>query len=136
MSNPDYPPPSSGTYASNTIYPPPPPGYPSVPPQPPYNNAGYPPPQPPTYAGVYQYHDPSVGGPVTGYSYPPPSPQRPGYQGYFAPQNYPPPPQPPPYQVYHCEHECYDDHDGCSSFLRGCMAALCFCCILDECCGY
>ncbi|XP_038700892.1 cysteine-rich and transmembrane domain-containing protein WIH1-like [Tripterygium wilfordii] len=92
---------------------PPPPGYPSAPP-PPYE--GY----PSSPLGYPAYP-------------PPPRPPYEGYQGYFN-GGYPPPlPQPPQqYQHYHCEHYQYQDlGTGCFSFLQGCLATLCCCCVLD-----
>lgn len=94
---------------------PPPPGFPSAPP-PPYE--GYPPPPPP----------------YDGYPPPPPPPPPhgyPGYQGYFS-EGYPPP---PPQQYQHCHHEHYQNQDpGCTSFLQACLAGLCCCCMVEECC--
>ncbi|XP_041012299.1 cysteine-rich and transmembrane domain-containing protein WIH1-like [Juglans microcarpa x Juglans regia] len=56
-------------------------------------------------------------------SYPHPSPPPQGYQGYFH-DGHPPPSR--PYQRY--------DGSGCPSFLRGCLAALCCCWALEQCC--
>ncbi|XP_008222355.1 PREDICTED: cysteine-rich and transmembrane domain-containing protein A-like isoform X1 [Prunus mume] len=85
---------------------PPPPGY--APPPPP------PPPSPP---------------PPPDYPPPPGPPPPPGYQGYYYP---PPPPNPiPPPPPSHQE----DGEPNCFSVLKGCLAAICCCWILDACCN-
>ncbi|XP_018806458.2 cysteine-rich and transmembrane domain-containing protein WIH1-like [Juglans regia] len=79
-------------------------------------------------------HLPASGHPIS-YTSPPQGflPPPPGYQGYFY-EGYPPSqPGLAPSQPYHHEH--YNDHDsGCFSILRGCLAALCCFCVLEECC--
>ncbi|KAK9669843.1 hypothetical protein RND81_13G158600 [Saponaria officinalis] len=110
-----YPSPGYGTqYPPPTA--PPPPGYPAgpPPPPPPLGYDGYPP-LPPGFPPSQYNHQPIPG----------------GYQGYFN-DVYPPPPPYPRTEVYHCEH--YEHHDdGCLSFLKGCLATLCCCCMLEEC---
>ncbi|XP_041014326.1 cysteine-rich and transmembrane domain-containing protein WIH1-like [Juglans microcarpa x Juglans regia] len=82
----------------------------------------------------HESHLPASGHPIS-YTSPPQGflPPPPGYQGYFY-EGYPPSqPGLAPSQPYHLEH--YNDHDsGCSSILRGCLAALCCFCVLEECC--
>ncbi|MCD7462652.1 hypothetical protein HAX54_049043, partial [Datura stramonium] len=96
----------------------PPPGYGPPPPQP----QGYPPPGMPAPPGFYD----------GGYPAPPPPLGPHSYQGYFNDQ-YPPP---PPQHAYHGQGGgYYGDDNGCSSFLRGCLATLCCCCLLEECFG-
>ncbi|KAB2042225.1 hypothetical protein ERO13_D02G174400v2 [Gossypium hirsutum] len=59
-----------------------------------------------------------------------PSPPQPGYQGYCY-EGYPSsspgllPPRLPPRNEY--------THNGCTSFLTGCLATLCCCCLLEDC---
>ncbi|XP_052881373.1 protein CYSTEINE-RICH TRANSMEMBRANE MODULE 7-like [Gossypium arboreum] len=59
-----------------------------------------------------------------------PSPPQPGYQGYCY-EGYPSSspglllPRLPPRNDY--------THNGCTSFLTGCLATLCCCCLLEDC---
>ncbi|KAM0890369.1 hypothetical protein ACQ4PT_027158 [Festuca glaucescens] len=92
------------------------------------------------YPPLHPPHGPSV--------YPPPQPQGPhyqppsGYQGYFNQgyrPYYPPPQLPPPSPRYgthhdHCRHRRHGDEGSNSGFLKGCLAALCCCRLLEECC--
>lgn len=112
---------------------------------------GYP---PPGYTPPYPYPPPGYQGPpAPGYPYPPPPPpgyQPPldqahcchhgspqgyqqGYQGYFNP-GYPPQQYPPPQQ--YSTFSSPDTQGGYTGFLEGCMAALCCCCLLGECCPW
>ncbi|KAK8492631.1 hypothetical protein V6N11_030853 [Hibiscus sabdariffa] len=83
------------------------------------NSSPYPPPAfPPPPSVVYNHihHSPS----------PPP-----GYQGYYY-EGYPsPPPGPQPPPLPPRNH--YNYHHGCTSFLTGCLATLCCCCLFEDC---
>ncbi|KAK8529556.1 hypothetical protein V6N13_102465 [Hibiscus sabdariffa] len=80
----------------------------------PLTPSGFPP--PPSVVYNHTHHSPS----------PPP-----GYQGYYC-EGYPSPslgPQPPPLPP----RNHYNYHSGCTSFLTGCLATLCCCCLLEDC---
>ncbi|XP_072980748.1 protein CYSTEINE-RICH TRANSMEMBRANE MODULE 13-like [Typha angustifolia] len=75
---------------------------------------------------------PPQGYPSEGYgkdAYPPPGYPPQGYaQGYPQPQAYPPQGYPPPY----AQQPPRQQSSG-PSFMEGCLAALCCCCLLDAC---
>ncbi|KAK8627278.1 hypothetical protein V6N13_134893 [Hibiscus sabdariffa] len=82
------------------------------------DSSPYPPPPPPSVVYNHTHHSPS----------PPP-----GYQGYYY-EGYPSlsglPPSPPPRLSHRND---YNYHNGCTSFLTGCLATLCCCCLLEDC---
>ncbi|XP_039017903.1 cysteine-rich and transmembrane domain-containing protein WIH2-like, partial [Hibiscus syriacus] len=80
----------------------------------PYPPPGFPPPPP---SVVYNH---------THSAAPPPGYQGYYYEGYPSPSpGLPPPPLPP--------RNDYNYHNGCTSFLTGCLATLCCCCLLEDC---
>ncbi|KAL9268082.1 hypothetical protein AKJ16_DCAP23149 [Drosera capensis] len=83
---------------------------------------------------------PIPSGPPPSSGFMPPDPPRPlpprpgygghGYQAYFGGTDYNPP------SSYHTHHQQFDYpyENPCFSLVRGCLAALCCCFLLEQCC--
>ncbi|TVU14808.1 hypothetical protein EJB05_38301, partial [Eragrostis curvula] len=73
---------------------------------------------------------------------PPPNPQGQGYQqyqGYLGEENpsyssYGWSQHPPPAHSQQGPFQHYQEDPDCITFLRGCFAGLCCCCLLEQCC--